>query len=50
MALQKVLDEAVAAEDAPFLVGMTGNAAAVTWSGTSGEAAPGDVAPNFYPV
>ena len=41
MALQKVLDEAVAAEDAPFLVGMTANAQGVTWSGTSGDAAPG---------
>lgn len=41
MALQKILDEAVSAEDAPFLVGMTGNAQGITWSGASGDAAPG---------
>lgn len=41
MALQKILDEAVSAEDAPFLVGMTGNAQGITWSGASGDAEPG---------
>ena len=41
MAMQKVLDDAVSAQDAPFLVGMTGNAQGVTWSGASGDAAPG---------
>lgn len=41
MRLQSVLENAVAAEDLPFAVGMTGNAAGVTWSGAAGEAAPG---------
>lgn len=41
MTLQEVLDQAVAAGDAPFLVGMTARAGGVTWSGASGEAAPG---------
>jgi methyl acetate hydrolase len=41
MALQKILDEAVSAKDAPFLAGMTANAQGVTWSGAAGEAAPG---------
>lgn len=41
MAMQKVLDDAVSTHDAPFLVGMTGNAQGVTWSGASGDAAPG---------
>jgi len=41
MTLQHVLDDAVESEDAPFLVGMTANAAGVTWSGSSGYAAPG---------
>lgn len=41
MTIQNVLDEAVASEDAPFLVGMTANAKGVTWSGASGDAAPG---------
>jgi methyl acetate hydrolase len=44
MDLQRVLDEAVAREDVPFAVGMTGNAAGVTWSGAAGEAAPGQTA------
>ena len=44
MTLQKVLDEAVAREDVPFAVGMTGNAGGVTWSGAAGEAAPGRAA------
>ena len=39
--LQAVLDTAVAEEDVPFAVGMTGNAAGTTWSGAAGEAAPG---------
>lgn len=38
---QSILDAAVAAEDAPFLVAMTANAGGVTWSGAAGEAAPG---------
>lgn len=33
MAMQKVLDDAVSAQDAPFLVGMTGNAQGVTCLG-----------------
>lgn len=41
MDLQRVLDEAVAREDVPYAVGMTGNAGGVTWSGAAGEAAPG---------
>ena len=41
MAMQKVLDDAVSAQDAPFLVGITGNAQGVAWSGASGDAAPG---------
>ena len=43
-AKQDVLDKAVAAGDAPFLVGMTANAGGVTWSGAAGEAAPGRAA------
>ncbi|MCC5989124.1 MAG: beta-lactamase family protein [Pararhodobacter sp.] len=42
--LQHVLDSAVASQDAPFLVGMTANARGVTWSGASGDAAPGRAA------
>ena len=41
MTLQGVLDHAVEAGDVPFAVGMTGTASGVTWSGASGEAAPG---------
>jgi CubicO group peptidase (beta-lactamase class C family) len=41
MGLQEVLDRAVAAEDVPFAVGMTGNAVGVTWQGAAGETAPG---------
>lgn len=41
MTLQSVLDRAVAADDVPFAVGMTANAAGVTWEGAAGEAAPG---------
>ncbi len=39
--LQGVLNDAVAADDVPFAVAMTGNADGVTWSGVAGEAAPG---------
>ncbi len=39
--LQAVLSDAVAAQDVPFAVGMTGNADCITWSGAAGEAAPG---------
>ena len=39
--LDKVIGEAVADQDAPFLVAMTGNAAGVTWSGAAGERSPG---------
>ena len=41
---QKILDEAVSAQDAPFLVAMTADANGVTWSGAAGEAAPGRAA------
>lgn len=41
MELQEVLDRAVRQQDVPFAVGMTGNAAGITWSGAAGEAAPG---------
>ena len=43
-AKQDVLDKAVADGDAPFLVAMTANADGVTWTGASGEAAPGRAA------
>jgi len=39
--LQKVLDDSVAANRFPFVVGMTGKASGVTFVGTSGDAAPG---------
>jgi methyl acetate hydrolase len=39
--LQQVLDTAVSSNQAPFVVGMTGNAGGVTFSGASGDAAPG---------
>jgi methyl acetate hydrolase len=39
--LDRVIDTAVANQDAPFLVAMTGNAAGVTWSGAAGERSPG---------
>ena len=35
--LNSVIGDAVARQDAPFLVAMTGNAAGVTWSGAAGE-------------
>ncbi len=40
-ALQKVLDDSVAAGRVPFAVGMTGRASGVTFAGASGDAAPG---------
>jgi methyl acetate hydrolase len=40
-ALQKVLDDSVAASRVPFVIGMTGNASGVTFAGASGDAAPG---------
>jgi len=39
--LQKVLDDSVAANRFPFVVGMTGAASGVTFAGASGDAAPG---------
>lgn len=39
--LDKVIAEAVAKQDAPFLVAMTGNSAGVNWSGAAGERSPG---------
>jgi CubicO group peptidase (beta-lactamase class C family) len=40
-ALQKVLDDSVAAARVPFAIGMTGRASGVTFAGASGDAAPG---------
>lgn len=37
--LDKVLEAAVAAQDVPFVVAMTGNAAGITYSGAAGETA-----------
>jgi len=42
--LAAVLTDAVANNDVPFAVAMTGSAGGVTWSGAAGEAAPGMVA------
>ncbi len=42
--LDKIIGDAVAQQDAPFLVAMTGNRAGVTWSGAAGHAAPGQSA------
>ena len=44
MTLQRTLDEALTKGQVPFVVGMTGNAAGVTFSGAAGEAAPGRAA------
>lgn len=44
MTLQQTLDHAVAANQVPFVVGMTANAAGVTFSGAAGQAAPGRAA------
>jgi CubicO group peptidase (beta-lactamase class C family) len=41
MTLQHTLDDAVAHNRMPFVVGMTGNAAGTTFSGAAGDAAPG---------
>jgi len=37
--MAKVLTQAVAQQDVPFVVAMTGNAAGITWSGAAGETA-----------
>ena len=42
--LDKVLSDAVAAQDVPFVVAMTGDAAGITYSGAFGDAAPGQAA------
>ena len=42
--LDKVLGDAVSQEDVPFLVGMLGTAAGVTWAGAAGERSPGQPA------
>src|SRR5271169_879784 len=42
--LDKVITDAVAKQDAPFLVAMTGHASGVTWSGAAGERSPGEAA------
>ena len=42
--LQSVLDESVAKGQVPYVVGLTGNASGVTFSGASGQAAPGVMA------
>lgn len=39
--LNTILKNAVAANDVPFVVAMTGNAQGTTWSGAAGERAPG---------
>jgi methyl acetate hydrolase len=44
MTLQQTLDQSVAANEVPFVVGLTANAAGVTFSGAAGEAAPGRAA------
>ena len=38
--LDEILADAVARQDAPFLVAMTGDASGVTWSGAAGERSP----------
>ena len=40
-ALQKVLNDSVAAGRFPFVIGMTGKASGVTFAGAAGDAAPG---------
>lgn len=42
--LDSVISSAVAQQDAPFLVAMTGNAQGVTWSGAAGASSPGKAA------
>jgi methyl acetate hydrolase len=44
MSIQAVLDDAVAQQQLPFAVGMTANAAGVTFSGAAGDAAAGRAA------
>ena len=44
--LNTILNNAVAAEDVPFVVAMTGNSGGVTWSGEAGERTPGVAATN----
>ena len=39
--LDRILSDAVAAEHVPFVVGMTGNSAGMTWSGAAGDARAG---------
>ncbi|MEM7057383.1 MAG: serine hydrolase domain-containing protein [Pseudomonadota bacterium] len=39
--IQGVLDQAVSAQDVPFVVAMAGNAAGITFSGAAGDAAAG---------
>lgn len=39
--LDTILNDAVAANDVPFVVAMTGNSGGVTWSGAAGERSPG---------
>jgi CubicO group peptidase (beta-lactamase class C family) len=39
--LQTLLDEAVAANDAPFLIAMTADGEGVRWSGVAGDSVPG---------
>lgn len=39
--LDNIIGDAVAQQDTPYLVAMTGNRAGVTWSGAAGQAAPG---------
>jgi len=43
--IEAVLATAVAQNDMPFVVAMTGNAAGVTWSGAAGVRLPGVAAP-----
>jgi len=42
--LDTVLDDAVAANDVPFLVAMSGSSSSITWSGAAGERSPGSPA------
>jgi len=42
--LQAILDETVRSGDAPFMVAMVGDKDGVRWSGTAGEAKPGQAA------
>ena len=42
--LDKVISDAVASNDVPFLVGMVGNTEDAVWSGAAGERSPGQPA------